>query len=105
MDVGTKKLDGIEVRNWLRNYFASEKECVTKYLERDNVSKARDSMNKDCHTIEIMNANGFPMKWGNLRYHRVVMNVPGMTRRFIQYQTEWEANGNTTTAKQCNTNQ
>ena len=96
-----QKLDGTQVRDWLRNFFASEKELVDKYLARGNASKARDCMVKDIAIAAIMTKQGLPMTRGTMGYHRkVVLDIPGQLQRFNQYQTEWaEANGNKTPAK------
>ncbi len=97
MKRGDKKLDGTKVRDWLRNFFQSEKELVFRYLKRDS-SEAKDAMSTDDKILVIMNRQGFSIDRSLLAYHRkTVMRVPGYSRRFEGYEKEWKR-GNKKTA-------
>ena len=93
MKRGDKKLDGTKVRDWLRNFYKSEKELVFRYLKR-----AKDAMSTDDKILVIMNRQGFSIDRSLLAYHRkTVMRVPGYSRRFEGYEKEWKR-GNKKTA-------
>lgn len=93
------KLDGKQVRDWLRNFFDSENALVRRYIDIGDESKARDCISSDERIIGMMQDQGIPVNKSNIKYHRKdVMGIPGQSGRFENYKSERAKNANAQTA-------